>query len=199
MDALPPWLQLDAMQAELAQLPEGITLAPASAIHPSADVRGSVDLGENSHILAGCVIEGPLRVGKNSSIGPNAYVRGGCIVGDNCRIGHAVELKASLVRAGSFISHLSYIGDSLLEEDVNLGGGCITCNFRHDAGEVRMPWKGVLHNTGRNKLGCHIGAHSRIGCNSSILPGTVLPESTHSSPGSVLRGSRPSCPENIST
>ncbi len=156
-------------------------------VHELAHIAGILELGEGSEIMAGCVIEGHVRIGKHCRVGPNAYLRGCCDIGDHCRIGHAVEVKDCVIGSGSFISHLSYLGDSLLDEDVNLGAGCILSNFRHDAGEIRMPWQGELQYTGRNKLGSHIGAHSRLGCNSVVLPGRVLPASTWLDAGSIFR------------
>lgn len=156
-------------------------------VHPLAVVEGVLQLGEGSRILPGTVVEGHVRIGRHCKIGPNAYLRGNVCIGDNCVIGNAVEVKSSIIGSGSCVAHLSYIGDSVLGEDVNVGGGCIFSNFRHDAGEIRMPWEGELRGTGRNKLGCCIGSHSRIGCKCVILPGRVLPEATWTEPGSVVR------------
>lgn len=180
---LSPWHRLDAAAEELRRMQPDIR----GKVHPLAVVEGVLQLGEGSEIRPGTVIEGHVRIGKNCRIGPNAYLRGETIVGDNCIIGNAVEVKSSIIGNGVFISHLSYVGDSVLEDDINVGGGCIFSNFRHDAGEIRMPWQGVLTPTGRNKLGCFIGAHSRIGCKSAILPGRVIPPGTFTEPGSIIR------------
>lgn len=178
-----PWNRLDDNAAELAELQAHC----AGTVHPLAVVDGVLELGEGSVVKAGCVIEGHVRIGRNCTIGPNAYLRGTCSIGDNCIIGNAVEIKSSILGSAVAVSHLTYIGDSVLEDDVNVGGGCIFSNFRHDAGEIRMPWDGALQATGRNKLGCYIGSHSRIGCKCVILPGRVLPEGTWTDPGSVVR------------
>lgn len=179
----PPWELLDTAAAELAAMPADIR----GTVHPQATVAGVLQLGEGSCILPGTVIEGHVRIGRNCTVGPHAYIRGCTVIEDNCRIGHAVEVKSSIIRRGTCVAHLSYVGDSILEEDVNLGGGCICSNFRHDAGNIRMPHGGVLTDSGRNKLGCVIGAHSRIGCNCTILPGRVLPPCSATQPGSVVR------------
>ena len=179
---IPPWEQLDAVAAELSAMQPDIR----GTVHPLATVLGTLQLGEGSAILPGTVIEGHVRIGRNCTVGPHAYIRGCTLVEDNCRIGHAVEVKSSIIRKGACVAHLSYVGDSILEEDVNLGGGCICCNFRHNAGNIRMPHGGALVETGRNKLGCVIGAHSRIGCNCTILPGRVLPPGSATLPGSVV-------------
>lgn len=178
-----PWEELAQETVALQQLKTNIR----GEVHPAAHVLGVLELGEGSVVLPGTVIEGHARIGKGCRIGPNAYVRGETRIGDNCVIGNAVEVKSSLLGNQVFVAHLSYIGDSIIRDDVNVGGGCIFSNFRHDAGEIRMPWQGELHPTGRNKLGCVVGEHSRIGCKCVILPGRVLPPGTWTAPGEVVR------------
>lgn len=178
----PPWVRLQKNSEELAALQP----LNKGSIHPLAVIDGILELGEGSVIKAGTVIEGHVRIGRNCIIGPNAYLRGETSIGDNCRIGNAVEVKSSILGSGVSIAHLSYIGDSVLEDDINVGGGCIFSNFRHDAAEIRMPWEGKLVPTGRNKLGCHIGANSRIGCRCVILPGRTLPPHSETYPGATI-------------
>lgn len=185
MKSLPPWQRLQENSRQLAEIkPEC-----KGEVHPLAVVNGVLSLGEGSVVKAGTVIEGRVRIGRNCTIGPNAYLRGDVTVGDGCVLGNAVEVKSSVLGNGVFVSHLSYIGDSVIEDDVNVGGGCIFSNFRHDAGEIRMPWDGKLQATGCCKLGCYVGEHSRIGCKCVILPGRVLPAGTQTYPGTVYGGS----------
>ncbi|MBR5875427.1 MAG: UDP-N-acetylglucosamine diphosphorylase [Akkermansia sp.] len=181
----PPWVRLQKTAAELLHLQP----ACRGQVHPLATVNGVLELGEGSVIKPGTVIEGHVRIGKNCSIGPNAYLRGQVSIGDNCVIGNAVEIKSSVLGNSVFVSHLTYIGDSWLEDDINVGGGCIFSNFRHDAAEIRMLHQGKLMPTGLNKLGCCVGAHSRIGCKCVVLPGRVLPPYTQTYPGTVYTGS----------
>ncbi len=183
MNTKAPWIQLQESAQELSSL----TPSVRGTVHPLACIDGVLELGEGSVIKAGCVIEGHVRIGKRCTIGPNAYLRGETSIGDDCLIGNAVEIKSSLLGNNVAVAHLSYIGDSVLGNDINIGGGCIMSNFRHDAGEIRMPWQGELQATGRNKLGCFIGDHARIGCKSVILPGRVVEAGSWTAPGSVIR------------
>lgn len=180
---LPPWERLEAAAREL----QGLRSDVRGEVHPLAVVNGVLELGEGSVVMAGTVIEGYVRIGRGCRIGPNAYVRGTVCIGDDCVIGHAVEVKSSIVGDRVCVAHLSYIGDSVLGSDINVGGGCIFSNFRHDAGEIRMMWQGRLCPTGRNKLGCLVGDHARIGCKSVILPGRVVPPGARTYPGEVIR------------
>ena len=179
-----PWKELEAARAALMDLQPDIR----GEVSPGAHILGVLALGEGSVVLPGTVIEGHVRIGRGCRIGPHAYLRGETSVGDGCVIGNAVEVKSSLLGNQVFVSHLSYIGDSIIRDDVNVGGGCIFSNFRHDAGEIRMLHAGYLTPTGRNKLGCYVGAHCRIGCKCVILPGRVLPPYTQTYPGTVFDG-----------
>ena len=183
MKQMEPWNELLAGREELMNLQPDIR----GEVSPDAHILGVLALGEDSVVLPGTVIEGHVRIGKGCRIGPNAYLRGETSIGDHCVIGNAVEVKSSLLGNDVFVSHLSYIGDSIIRDDVNVGGGCIFSNFRHDAGEIRMPWQGELRPTGLHKLGCVVGAHCRIGCKCVILPGRVLEEGRWTDPGSVVR------------
>lgn len=184
--ALPPWERLKQNSHHLERMESRIE----GTVHPLAVVSGVLQLGKGSVIKPGCVIEGHVRVGEDCVIGPNAYLRGNVHIGRNCVIGNAVEIKSSILGDHVCVAHLTYIGDSVLENDINIGGGCILSNFRHDAGEIRMPWNGVLCATGCRKLGCYIGSHSRIGSKCVILPGRVLPECSQTYPGSVISMSK---------
>ena len=107
--------------------------------------EGEVILGDNVRIGAGSVIRNtsidagseikPMSwideavIGKNVSIGPFARIRSGSEIGDQAKIGNFVETKKSIIGQASKVSHLSYIGDTEMGGDVNIGAGTITCNY----------------------------------------------------------------------
>lgn len=68
-------------------------------------------------------------VGKNCSVGPYARLRPGTEMAEKSRVGNFVEVKKSTIGKGSKINHLSYIGDTDIGADVNVGAGTITCNY----------------------------------------------------------------------
>jgi len=68
-------------------------------------------------------------VGENNNIGPYARLRPGAKTKKNVHIGNFVEIKNSEIGIGTKINHLSYVGDSKVGENVNIGAGCITCNY----------------------------------------------------------------------
>jgi len=88
----------------------------------------------NTQIAAGSEIK-PMTsiedaiIGRNVSIGPFARIRPGTECADDVKIGNFVETKKAQIGRGSKISHLSYIGDTEMGSDVNIGAGTITCNY----------------------------------------------------------------------
>lgn len=86
------------------------------------------ELGDNVTVLANSHLEGA-SVGNQSRVGPFARLRPGAILADGAHIGNYVEIKNSFIGEGSKINHLSYIGDTVMGNNVNVGAGTITCNY----------------------------------------------------------------------
>ena len=85
-------------------------------------------IGEGSEILPFSSIDGAT-LGRATRIGPYARIRPGTTLADEVHIGNFVEVKASDIGAGSKANHLSYVGDSSVGKNVNVGAGTITCNY----------------------------------------------------------------------
>lgn len=155
-------------------------------VSPAAHINGTVAIGMGTVIRPGVVIDGPAIIGENCTIGPNAWIRPYCAIGNNCKIGQASEIKCSILMDGAAVPHLSYIGDSIVGEDANIGCGTITANFRHDGKNHRSMVKGELVDTGRRKFGAVIGDGVHTGINTSIYPGRKLWPGTSTLPGEVV-------------
>lgn len=179
-----PWDFLRANEQHLAGLAE---TSIAGDIHPAAVIEGLIHLGTGSRILPGVVIEGNVVIGTNCKIGPNCYLRGHTSIGDDCRIGQAVEIKNCLILSGTHVGHLSYVGDSVLGENVNFGAGTITANFRHDGMTHRSAVHGALIDTGRTKFGAIVGDGVHTGIHTAIYPGRKLWPNTSTRPGEIVR------------
>lgn len=156
-------------------------------IHPLAVIEGNLKLGKGSRILPGVVIEGNVVIGDYCKIGPNCYIRGATSIGDHCIIGHAVEIKNSLILSHTAISHLSFVGDSLIGKSVNLGAGTITSNYRHDGAHHRTMVNGQLIDTKRIKFGTIIGDHVHTGIHTSIYPGRKIAAHCTTRPGQIVQ------------
>lgn len=177
------WDLLKLNEDVLDALPEPEILGEVSEL---AQIDGNLQLGEGSRILPGVLIEGNVVIGKNCKIGPNAYIRGNTSIGDNCIIGNAVEVKNSVIYPNTSVSHLSYVGDSIIGYHVNIGAGTIISNYRHDTRKHRSLFQGELIDTGRDKLGAIIGDGVRTGINTSVYPGRKIGKGRTTMPGQVI-------------
>jgi len=167
-----------------------ISMLDSDTIHgnvsPAAHIDGHVYVGKGTKILPGVVIEGNIIIGENCKIGPNCYLRGSTTIGNDCHIGQAVEVKNSVIGHGSSVGHLSYIGDTVIGNQVNLGAGTITSNLRHDGTNHKSMLNGKIHDTGRRKFGAIIGDGTHTGILTAIYPGRKLgPNSTTLPNGTV--------------
>lgn len=96
-------------------------------IGPSSWIENS-KLGNGITVKSSCYITEAL-IKNNVSIGPFAHIRPEAEIMDDAKIGNFVEIKKSRIGKGSKVSHLSYIGDTMMGKDVNIGAGTITCNY----------------------------------------------------------------------
>tara|TARA_X000000368_G_scaffold167347_1_gene132053 strand:- start:1625 stop:2998 length:1374 start_codon:yes stop_codon:yes gene_type:complete len=85
-------------------------------------------IGKNVHIKPNTIIFGAT-IGDNCIVGPYARIRPGAVLKNNSQVGNFVEVKNSIIGTGTKINHLSYIGDAILGSNINVGAGCITCNY----------------------------------------------------------------------
>lgn len=176
-----PWDLLAAAETLLADLKPRI--GAHCVIESGITMQGPVEVGPRSVIRSGVYIEGPVRIGAECQVGPNCYIRPHTVIGDRCHIGAGVEIKNSLIFSGTAVPHLSYVGDSIIAEDCNLGAGTVIANLRHDERQVRM----LGRSTGRRKLGVVMGARVKTGINVSIgRPGTVIGNDCSIAPGAVV-------------
>ena len=184
LDVGRPWELLAANEWKLGELDRRID----GRVRGDATVRGNVVVEDGAMVEPGVVVEGPALVRSGAEVGPNAYVRGATLLAEDTHVGHGVEIKNSLIGAGSAVPHVSYVGDSVLGEDVNFGAGTQVANLRHDGTDVRQTVKGERVSTGRRKYGVVAGSGVRTAINTSINSGVVLSSGATTTPGeSVTR------------
>ncbi|RNJ26282.1 bifunctional sugar-1-phosphate nucleotidylyltransferase/acetyltransferase [Halosegnis longus] len=179
-----PWELLEANEWKLAELDRHVD----GEVHERAELRGSVVVEAGATVDAGVVVEGPALIRSGADVGPNAYVRGATHIGQNAHVGNGVELKNTVVMRETNVPHLSYVGDSVLGERVNLGAGTQVANLRHDGEPVETTVKGERVSTGRRKFGVVAGPDAKTAINTSLNAGVVLSAGATTTPGeSVLR------------
>ena len=177
-----PWNLLNAQEKLLKDMKMHVD----GHIEKNVTIHGNVVLGKGSVIKSGVYIEGPVMIGENCTIGPNCYLRGSTVIGHHCKIGQAVEIKNTLIMDHSNVPHLSYVGDSIICADCNLGAGTIVANLRHDHQNVRSMVNGVLVDSGRRKLGVILADGVHTGINTSIYPGRKIWPGCMTAPGQVV-------------
>ena len=97
-------------------------------INPYVVIGRKVTIGSNVEILSFSHIEGA-KIENKVSIGPYARIRPGTHLMPGVKIGNFVETKKSKIKSNSKVNHLSYIGDSEIGKNTNIGAGTITCNY----------------------------------------------------------------------
>ncbi len=136
-------------------------------IEPGAKITDSI-IGDDVTIRSNSVIT-ESKIEEGVSIGPFAHLRPLSEVKAKAKIGNFVEVKKSIIGRGSKANHLTYIGDSLVGEDVNVGAGAITCNY--DGLEKHQTIIGDRVFVGSN---VELVAPVKIGNGSSIGAGTTI-------------------------
>jgi bifunctional UDP-N-acetylglucosamine pyrophosphorylase / glucosamine-1-phosphate N-acetyltransferase len=179
-----------------AALDAGVTLVAPETVFLSADTRFGKDVvvepyvifGEKVSVEDGAIIHAfshlvGAHVGKGASVGPFARLRPGTRLGEGSRIGNFVEVKEAVMEAGAKANHLSYIGDSFVGADANIGAGTITCNYDGNA----------KHRTSIGQ-GAFIGSNSalvapvEIGAGAYVGSGSVITEDVPAAALALARG-----------
>jgi len=177
-----PWNLLEANERVL----KGIVPKVEGTVEDGAHLAGSVLVGEGARIRSGVYVEGPVLIGAGSDVGPNCYLRPCTSLGRNVRVGNACEVKNSIIMEGTHIGHLSYVGDSVIGEECNLGAGTITANLRFDSLPVRVLIKNEVFDSGLRKLGAFLGDGVKTGVGTLIMPGVKIGSNSSVGPGVVL-------------
>ena len=137
-------------------------------VEPYVVFGPKVKIGDNSHIKSFSHLEGT-KIEKNVVVGPYARLREGTVLKDNTKIGNFVETKKSNIDQNSKVNHLSYIGDTTIGKNSNIGAGTITCNY-----------------DGVKKSKTKISDNVFVGSNSSLIAPVKLDRGSIIGAGSVI-------------
>jgi len=144
-----------------------VTLGDRTYIGPGCILR-DVKIGDDVSIQAYSVLDSAI-VGNRCSIGPFARIRPDTDIGEDSRIGNFVEIKNSKLGKRVRASHLAYLGDATLGDNVNVGAGAVTCNF-----------------DGQSKHGTIIGEDVFIGTNSTLVAPLYIEAESFIAAGSTI-------------
>lgn len=144
-----------------------VEIASNVKIGPNCVLK-NCSIGPGTEIAASTVIEDAV-IGEDCTIGPFARIRPGTVLEAEAKVGNFCELKKAHIGRHSKVNHLSYIGDSELGNDVNIGAGTITCNY-----------------DGVNKYKTTIGDRVFIGSNSALIAPVTVAAGATVGAGSVI-------------
>jgi bifunctional UDP-N-acetylglucosamine pyrophosphorylase/glucosamine-1-phosphate N-acetyltransferase len=148
--------------SEDTKIGKNVVINPYVVFGKKVKIGNNVIINSFSH-LEDCKVENKV------DIGPYARIRPGTILKDGSKIGNFVEVKKSVVGKKSKINHLSYVGDTQIGKEVNIGAGTITCNY-----------------DGVKKSKTKIKNNVFIGSNSSLVAPVTINENSIVGAGSVI-------------
>ncbi len=143
------------------------------------DKKGKIFIQKGVMLEAGSTIKDHCIILEGSEVRQGAYLRGNLFIGPKCVAGHTTEMKNSILLEHVEAGHFSYIGDSILGRNINLGAGTKISNleFRSLAQkealefpEMSLKIGGEKRLSGKNKFGAFLGDGLEAGCNSVISP-----------------------------
>jgi bifunctional UDP-N-acetylglucosamine pyrophosphorylase/glucosamine-1-phosphate N-acetyltransferase len=179
LDVVYPWEILTANKMIMDSWQES-SIAKTATLEANVTLQGIVHIKAGAIIKSGAVREGPCYIGEGSYIGNNSLIRSYTSVGKNCSVGSGVELKNCVVMDNSQIGRLSFVGDSVLGENVDMGAGCMTVNRTVDWKPISVKNGKRPMGTGMKKLGAFLGDGVVVGAGNTLQPGTVV------APGKIL-------------
>ena len=163
------------------------TIASGSVIGPFTRLQ-DVTVGENVTVSQATVIDSILE--SQCDVGPYSYIRPGCHVGSGAKVGGFCEIKNTTIGCNSKVPHLSYIGDTHMGSNVNIGAGTITCNFD---GTTKH------HTTIQDKAfvgsNCNLVAPVEVGAGAYIAAGSTITGDVPSGALAVARGRQRNIPD----
>ncbi|PJB89691.1 hypothetical protein CO082_00005, partial [Candidatus Peregrinibacteria bacterium CG_4_9_14_0_8_um_filter_44_15] len=139
---------------------------------------------EGAKIMEHATITGPAYIGRDVVVANNALVRESEI-GAQSVVGYSSEVARSNLGNNVWL-HMNYVGDSILGDDVMLGAGAVTGNFRLDQENVKMEVEGNKISSQTNKFGAVVGPNTKIGINVSMMPGSKIGASSLISGGVII-------------
>ncbi|MEM0490769.1 MAG: sugar phosphate nucleotidyltransferase [Ignisphaera sp.] len=166
-----PWDLLKSIKLELSSIKSRVI---KGEIEHGVTIKGAIVIDEGAIVKGSTYIEGPVYIGRDAVIGPNSYLRPYTSIERESHIGFSVEVKESILLEKTHAAHLTYIGDSVIGENTNLGAGTIIANLRFDEKTVKVSVDGIRIDTGRRKMGAIIGGYVKTGINVSIMPGVKI-------------------------
>ena len=148
----------------------GVHISPGAILNAT---HGPIVLDDESSILEGAIVRGPVYIGKRATVRARAEVEGSSI-GPGCKVGG--EVSDVIMHAHANKGHAGFLGHSYIGKWCNLGAGTSVSNLRNDYGEVALynAYLEAFEPSGRQFLGVFMGDHTKLGIQSMVNTGSVF-------------------------
>lgn len=146
---------------------ENSKLGKECIIYPNCFIINS-SIDDGTVVFPNTMIENS-NIGKNCKIGPSAHLRSETILKDEVRLGNFVETKKAFLGKGTKAAHLSYLGDAIIGENVNIGCGTITCNY-----DGIKKYQTIIEDGAFIGSDCQLVAPVKVGKNAYTASGTTI-------------------------
>lgn len=174
------------IDAEHTYIDADVSIGEGTTIYPNCTLQSGTVVGKNcmlfpnsrfskAIIMDNVTVESSIliecSIGMGTTVGPFAYIRPGSVVGEKCRVGDFVEIKNSTIGNGTKVSHLTYVGDSDLGTDINLGCGVVFVNYD---GKVKK--RSIVEDNAFIGCNTNLVAPVHVGKAAYIAAGTTITE-----------------------
>ena len=135
---------------------------------------GPIYIGRDAVVMEGCRLRGSLALCEHAQLNMGALVYGGTTIGPHCKVGG--EINNVVMWGYSNKAHDGFLGNAVIGEWCNLGGGCVASNLKNDYTEIKL-WNYPAHRflrTGLQFCGLIMGDHSKAGVNTMLNTATTL-------------------------
>ena len=173
IDVEHPWDILAANRMVMDTWEESYVSRHAT-VDGNVTMTAPVRIEAGSVIKSGAVLAGPCYIGRNCYVGNNSLVREYSSLGPGSLIGYGVELKNCVLFGNSQVGRLSFVGDSVIGENADIGSGTMTINENMDHTPIVVDVRGEAMDSGLVKLGAFMGDDVKVGAGNTIAAGTVL-------------------------
>lgn len=171
---------------------KGSFIAESADIQQPSRIEGSVHISEGVVVRPHTTIRGPVYIGPNTYIGNNSLIREYTSLGANVLVGFGCEIKESIIYDSTKIGRLSFVGDSIVGRNVEIGAGVQLVNHPLAGKTITSAISGKPEIVPRKKFGAVIGNDTILSPNVSVFPGVKIGTRSIVLPGTVLAQDVPS-------
>ena len=185
---------------------DDVDVGADTVIHPGVTLQGRTTVGERCVLHSGvrvtdstvgddvtildCCVMTEARLDARATVGPFAHLRPGSVMDANAKVGNFVELKKTTLGPNSKVNHLSYVGDTTVGRDVNIGAGTITCNYDGQAKHHTTIDDGVFIGSGTQLV-----APVTIAKDGYVAAGSCITDDVPSGALAIARGQQVNKPD----